>query len=676
MTGMASAALFFAAPAGAVVANTYYVGTTVDDNGTVPAATCENPANTTCALRDAIANANSDGAGSNDTILFSVPSPSVNTLNPLTGGLDISDTGTLTITGHGESNTTISGANGTQVFFINAGPVTMSGLTITGGRSNGPGGGIEVDSVLTMTNVAVTGNVAAGSNARGGGIYSDGTLNVTGSNLSGNSADDCGGALNTNGGTATLNQVTVASNTSDCGGGIEVENGALVLTNSTVNDNFARDYDDGGGIEDDSMATLTNDTIANNVSLEYGGGLAVESGHGATLVNDTITGNNALEDGGGIYVNSSSSVLDIQGTVLAGNVNYISPNQCFGYGTITSMGWNVVAPEADTSCNFNGPGDQVNTDPEVGGLANNGGPTLTEALSPTSPALNVEPVASCPAQDQRGISRPQPSSAADCDAGAFELVPNPPPAYLMAGVTGGVYAFNTPFHGSPTGDGISLNDVVDIVADPGGAGYWVIGGDGGVFAYGAAPYKGSLPGVGGLVVDNIVSAASDTAGDGYVLADSSGGVHAFGLANEGDLPSIGVLVSNIIGIAETPDGGGYWMVGLDGGVFAFGDAHYYGSMGGKPLNEPIVNITATPDGKGYWLVAADGGVFGFGDAKYWGGMGGKTLNQPVVALVSSPDGKGYWEIAADGGTFNFGDAAFGGSLPGLGVHVNNIIGAA
>ncbi|HXP85894.1 MAG TPA: choice-of-anchor Q domain-containing protein [Bryobacteraceae bacterium] len=61
------------------------------------------------------------------------------------------------------------------------------------------------------------------------------------------------------------------------------------------------------------------------------------------------------------------------------------------------------------------------------GLQNNGGPTPTIALLPTSPAVDAIPVSACtdfagnPVKtDQRGVPRPQGRA---CDIGAFELVP-------------------------------------------------------------------------------------------------------------------------------------------------------------------------------------------------------------------------------------------------------------
>ncbi len=148
---------------------------------------------------------------------------------------------------------------------------------------------------------------------------------------------------------------------------------------------------------------------------------------------------------------------------------------------------------------------------------------------------------------------------------------------------------------------------------------------------------------------------------GYWLVGSDGGVFAFGAAHY--FGSLGNLVLNkpIVGMAATPDGNGYWLVASDGGIFTFGDAQYYGSTGGLRLNKPIVGMAATPDGRGYWLVATDGGIFSFGDAQFYGSTGSLKLNKPIVAMTKTPDGMGYLLVATDGGVFCFGDAEFHGS---------------
>jgi len=45
----------------------------------------------------------------------------------------------------------------------------------------------------------------------------------------------------------------------------------------------------------------------------------------------------------------------------------------------------------------------------------------------------------------------------------------------------------------------------------------------------------------------------------------------------------------------------------------------------------------------------------------------------IVGAVPTSTGQGYWMIGSDGGVFAFGDAGFVGSLPGLGLRVSNIV---
>ncbi len=260
-------------------------------------------------------------------------------------------------------------------------------------------------------------------------------------------------------------------------------------------------------------------------------------------------------------------------------------------------------------------------------------------------------------------------------------VPNPPAAtpvavggYDLVGSDGGVFVFGQPgtgFYGSLPGLGVHVNNVVGIVPTSTGQGYFLVGSDGGVFAFGNAGYYGSLPGR-GVHVNNIVGIVPTTNDLGYFLVGRDGGVFAFGNAPyEGSLPGIGISVSNVVGIAATPGGLGYWVVGSDGTVHAFGNATNFGSA-----QAPVTSITATPDGGGYWLTGPDGGIFAFGNAAYYGSVPGIGVHVGnIVSMVPSSDGKGYMLIGRDGGTFAFGDSVFEGSLPGIAVHVTNIVGA-
>ena len=256
-------------------------------------------------------------------------------------------------------------------------------------------------------------------------------------------------------------------------------------------------------------------------------------------------------------------------------------------------------------------------------------------------------------------------------------LPPPPQGYWMIGSDGGVFAFgNAGYVGSLPGLGIHVNNIVGVVPTHDNGGYWMIGSDGGVFAFGDATFVGSLPGL-NVRVNNIVGVVPTASGQGYWMVGSDGGVFAFGDAGYlGSLPGLHVHVNNVVGVVPTASNKGYWMVGSDGGVFAFGDAQYLGSLPGLHVTaSDIVAVVPTHDNAGYWMVGSDGGVFAFGDANFVGSLPGlHVVVNNVVAVVPTVTGHGYWMVGRDGGVFAFGDAGYLGSLPGLHVVVNDIVG--
>jgi hypothetical protein len=150
---------------------------------------------------------------------------------------------------------------------------------------------------------------------------------------------------------------------------------------------------------------------------------------------------------------------------------------------------------------------------------------------------------------------------------------------------------------------------------------------------------------------------------GYWLVGSDGGVYAFDAPFEGSLPGIGQHVSDIVGMAATPDDRGYDLTLSNGAVSAFGDARYFGGANTEPhLNASIVGIAVDPATGGYWLAGADGGVYAFG-APFEGSAADTHLNQPVIAIGARSDGSRYDLAAADGGVFIY-QGAFLGSLSG------------
>jgi hypothetical protein len=71
----------------------------------------------------------------------------------------------------------------------------------------------------------------------------------------------------------------------------------------------------------------------------------------------------------------------------------------------------------------------------------------------------------------------------------------------------------------------------------------------------------------------IVAIVSSSTGRGYWLVGADGGVFAFGDATVLKSPLPGTKLARlIVGATATPSGHGLWLVGADGGVFAIGDA--------------------------------------------------------------------------------------------------------
>jgi len=248
--------------------------------------------------------------------------------------------------------------------------------------------------------------------------------------------------------------------------------------------------------------------------------------------------------------------------------------------------------------------------------------------------------------------------------------------YWMAGSDGSLFAFGrAPFDGSLPSLGVHVDNIVAVVPTADSKGYWMIGSDGGVFAFGDAGFVGSLPAL-GLHVQDVVGAVPTEDGRGYWMIGSDGGVFGFGDAGfAGSLPGLGIHVHDVVAVVPTPTSKGYWMIGSDGGVFAFGDAGFVGSLPGLGVRvQDVVGAVPTSSDDGYWMIGSDGGVFAFGDAGFAGSLPGLGLHvRDVVGVVSTHDNKGYWMVGNDGGVFAFGDAGFVGSLPALGIQVHDIV---
>ena len=264
--------------------------------------------------------------------------------------------------------------------------------------------------------------------------------------------------------------------------------------------------------------------------------------------------------------------------------------------------------------------------------------------------------------------------------------------YWLVGSDGGIFSFGSAqFYGS-TGSLRLQRPVVGITPTSNDSGYWLVASDGGIFSFGNAGFYGSIPGLGIFpygtechgancaaqrVLDApIVGMVPSADGGGYFMVGGDGGVFTFGDAKfEGSCPGIGGCAGGAA-VAVMPDatGNGYWVVTANGDVQPFGDAVRYGGPG--PFAGTVTSAARSFDGGGYYILGSDGEVFAYGDAAYRGNAYGSVVegSDPASAIFTTADGGGYWVASAEGSVFTYGDAPYEGGESG--VHLNGSIIAA
>jgi hypothetical protein len=359
-------AAFFAVAPGAAASNTWYAnGVSGKDSNN-----CKSPQTACKTIGHAVSL-----ASSGDSIMAAAAIYHEN----------LTITISLAIVGSGARATIIDGGGVNTVVSIynysNTNPhVTLAGLTI----ENGAGGGIRSSgALLVISNSSISANTAKpgiSGGAAGAGIYNDeSTLVINNSTISGNIA---------RGGTQCERSCTGSAQGAGIYNFTYTKQATLRLNNSTVSGNNAI-----------------------SGKLPSSGG-AIGGNGSVSINNSTISGNSAASAGG------ISGAARVQNTIVANN----SGGNCAG--TFTSKGYNL---SSDDTCNFNGPGDMNNTDPLLGPLQNNGGPTQTMALLPGSLAIDAGNPSGCTdgqghllKTDQRGQPRPDKEDTGGCDMGAYE----------------------------------------------------------------------------------------------------------------------------------------------------------------------------------------------------------------------------------------------------------------
>lgn len=333
-------------------AATFTVDTLADDATKTACTTAADD----CSLRGAITTANATAG--DDTIDFSVTGDIVllSALPALNSNIAITGPGARLLAVKRDP----TAASLFRILWVLSGAdVSIFGLTMSGGDTRfGSGfaiqaGGIANFGTLTLDSCALKDNRSANE----GGILNKGTITINRSIISGNKASSVVGGIS-NQGTATINNSTLSGNSSEYGAGaIQNTSGVLNINNSTLSGNTA-EYNFGGGIRSAGTLNLSSTVIAGNFA-----------GYGP----------------------------DIEGGVSTGDHNLIGNTQ----------GITGALP---------GTNNITDVDALLGPLHDNGGPTLTHELLPSSPAIDAG-MPNGNFIDQRGVPRVLGTAA---DIGAFE----------------------------------------------------------------------------------------------------------------------------------------------------------------------------------------------------------------------------------------------------------------
>ena len=301
-------------------------------------------------------------------------------------------------------------------------PAFAATLTVTNLNDSGPGslraeiaGANPGDTIIFQP--GLTGTITLTS--AGLTISQDLTINGPSASMIAVSGNNSFTVFTINAGTVLISNLTIENGQPGASGGGIVNMAAAILSviNSTISNNTADNK--GGGIFNGGILSVINSTFSGNTATAAGG--AIFDFGTLTVTNSTISGNTAPTGGGIFELAIGGRAPKLKSTILANNG---AGGNCSG--GLNSAGYNL---SDDASCAFGATGDRNNTPAglDPAGLKNNGGPTPTIALLPTSIAVDAIPVAACTDQsvppvpvltDQRYVSRPQ---GLACDIGAYEL---------------------------------------------------------------------------------------------------------------------------------------------------------------------------------------------------------------------------------------------------------------
>jgi CSLREA domain-containing protein len=222
----------------------------------------------------------------------------------------------VTIVGPGDSALSVRGGgvvSNFSVFTVDVGvTATVSGLTVTAGRTSANGGGIQNGGTLALLDCAITANSAA---IFGAGIYSSGLLTLTSCSLASNNTGADGGGLFVDSGITQIIGGNISGNSAGTeGAGIEANSGTMMVTGTAITNNKAGLF--GGGIRNLGTMSLVDVSVNGNTADSASGGI-INRGT-LTMTDSTVSANKAPRNGG--VANNSPGVVTMTACTISGNL--------------------------------------------------------------------------------------------------------------------------------------------------------------------------------------------------------------------------------------------------------------------------------------------------------------------------------------------------------------------
>jgi hypothetical protein len=260
-------------------------------------------------------------------------------------------------------------------------------------------------------------------------VYVTGVLTLQSSELSSNSAIKSGPAApypSASGGGAWAHGLSAISSSLSANGAVDETGGqssgggAFVVTSiytrySTIDHNVAN-YGGGISLLAENTSVISTSTISSNSASLMGGGIF---GSELNLFGSVVASNNAGITGGGIFGSSIHGYASLQDSIAAGNTSANGENSDIDGASDDQFAFLLTCDSHDiiehSTLSF--VTNAIRADPMLGPLADNGGPTLTHALLPGSPALDAASSMDSDRCDQRGLPR---SRGAAPDIGPYE----------------------------------------------------------------------------------------------------------------------------------------------------------------------------------------------------------------------------------------------------------------